>query len=399
MLDVSNFMERLAKQTSSPNARVFNRQTRKIEKLSLNHPSNLGRYQVLPFNSEVINYPFISGMVRQINIPRKTTDQSGQENVYNAWIHIPTPGFYQMLDETGRAVSSLSAEDEKLLESTSTLWEELYKELGAKENWAKYKDLIRRRNYTIFAGYCLNFWKYGSDTRTPDRQNFSALFMITTKAFATAVQSNINDKTIMEGGDQSWVEKIYNNQLKNRDGFLLFSINKDKDRAGFISSASHEFGRAQMLSSIEIPEDDFNAGMNDPVSLFLGWQASNQDNDKPYGYRRLFNAKLIKEAADYMGSLLSAIRAVKASGGSDFDEAIQKINESVAGGPVTDGNATTAAPTQQEDPTTPGAAQIDPLMGNSFASSGNASTNTFSGFSTPDFSKAAPGFDPSNTPF
>ena len=406
---VDDFMSKLSKQTSNGNqkSRVFNYQTRKIEKLSLNHPEHLGRYQVIPFNNVVTNFPYLSGQVKQINLPRKTIDQSGQESVYNAWIHIPAPGFYQMLDMSGRTVSSLTTEDENLLATASTLWEELYTELDCKNRWSETKDIIRRRNYTLFTGYCLNFWKAGSaNNRVPDRQNFSALFMITTRGFMDNVENNINDKSIMEGGDKSWVDKIYNNDLTNRDGFILFSINRAQDRAGFTSSVQHEFGRSQMLSGIEIPKEDFEAGMEDAMSLFLGWQASNLDNDKPYGCRRLFNANLIKETCNYMSNLLASIRAAKVNG-ADIDKTIEDVNKKYAD--------TIEAPRRQVDSQgqpnvqqpqaqpqvedRPSSAQIDPMGGT--VNPGFSNPTTAPGFTTPtDFSTAAPGFDPSaSTPF
>lgn len=365
-MQISDFMEKLAKQTSSPNARTFSRPTRKIEKLSLNHPSNLGRYQVIPFVSDVTDFPFVSGPVKQVNIPRKNVDQSGTVNQYNAWIHIPAPDFYQMKDMSGRTVSSLSTEDEKILNAASMLWDELYTELDGKNNYAAVKDLVRRRNYTLFTGYCLNFWQYGSQNpRVPDRQNFSALFMVTTKSFTNSVEQNISDKSLMEG-NQDWIEKVYNNDLKNRDGFLLFSVQKDRERPGFATSAQHEYGKSQMLANVEISQEDFDCGMNDPVSLFLGWQASNQDAEKPYGTRRLFNANLIKEASDYMASLLAAIRAAKAAGTS-VEEAIANTNQAAFG---TDAPAAGANPqvaqmaAKNTDPFhSPAASRVDPVTG------------------------------------
>ena len=57
---LTNFMERLTKQSGSPTARTFNRQTRKIDRISVNNPETLGRYQILPINSAVTEFPFIS---------------------------------------------------------------------------------------------------------------------------------------------------------------------------------------------------------------------------------------------------------------------------------------------------------------------------------------------------
>ena len=408
---LTNFMERLTKQSGSPATRTFNRLTRKIDRISVNNPETLGRYQVLPINSAVTEFPFISGRVRQISLPRRRMDESGEEQNYNAWIHIPSFEFFQMRDATDRVVSSLTAEDEKLLSSTYNLWEELYSEVDGKTNYPVVKDFIRAKNMTVFSAYCMNFWKYGSNNRTPDRQNFSALFMITTKNFIQSVEANINDKNLTEGGPD-WIYNVYNNQLKNRDGFLMFSVNKDKTAKGFTASATHEFGRSSMLSGVEIPQEDFDAGMDDPVSLFLGWQANSAEREKPSGSRRLFNAALMKEACSYMGTLLSAIRAEKAKDPStpiDVMSVVSKVVEDYYKNlpplePRQQGNGQGVA---QEAPQTQSApvndsptTHIDPLMGSQEPQS-NGFGGGFGGFSTPSFGNGGfgGGTQSTGTPF
>jgi hypothetical protein len=257
----------------------------------------------------------------------------------------------------------------------------------------------------------MNFWKYGSNNRTPDRQNFSALFMITTKNFIQSVEANINDKNLTEGGPD-WIYNVYNNQLKNRDGFLMFSVNKDKTAKGFTASATHEFGRSSMLSGVEIPQEDFDAGMDDPVSLFLGWQANSAEREKPSGSRRLFNAALMKEACSYMGTLLSAIRAEKAKDPSTPIDVISVVNQVVEDyyknlpplEPRQQGNGqgvaqevpqTQSAPVN-DSPTT----HIDPLMGSQQPQS-NGFGGGFGGFSTPSFGNGGfgGGTQSTGTPF
>jgi len=408
---LTNFMERLTKQSGSPATRTFNRQTRKIDRISVNNPETLGRYQVLPINSAVTEFPFISGRVRQISLPRRRMDESGEEQNYSAWIHIPSFEFFQMRDATDRVVSSLTAEDEKLLSSTYNLWEELYSEVDGKTNYPVVKDFIRAKNMTVFSAYCMNFWKYGSNNRTPDRQNFSALFMITTKNFIQSVEANINDKNLTEGGPD-WIYNVYNNQLKNRDGFLMFSVNKDKTAKGFTASATHEFGRSSMLSGVEIPQEDFDAGMDDPVSLFLGWQANSAEREKPSGSRRLFNAALMKEACNYMGTLLSAIRAEKAKDPSTPIDVMAVVNQVVEDyyknlppleprqqsngqGVAQEAPQTHSAPVN-DSPTT----HIDPLMG-SHEPQSNGFGGGFGGFSTPSFGNGGfgGGTQSTGTPF
>jgi len=328
-MNVNDFMAKLAKQTTSPMARnaAARSQTRRLEKVSLNFIGNLGRYQVIPMVSEVTDFPYVSGNVRQVNIPRKTTGADGSEQSYNAWIHLCPLDFYQQKDPTGHILSSLTAEDEKLLREAHAVWEELYGELDGKNNYDLIKDLIRRRHYTLFHGYCLNQWKYSptSDGRVPDRSNFSALFCVTTKSFMQAVEDNIAEKKIMEGGSDDWIEKVYNNNPTGRDGFIIFSISRNKSQPGFTASVTHEFNRASMLQGITIPQEDLDL-MKDPVATFLGWQASKQDEELPVAQRHLFNAPLIKEAIEFMTNQLAAIRSAK-SAGSSIEDAIKNTTD------------------------------------------------------------------------
>lgn len=401
---VEDFMSKLKKQTGkNQGARNFTRQTRKIEKLSLNNPNTLGRYQVFPILSSVLDFPFISGKVKQIKVPRKMIDQAtGEETQYETWIHIPAHGFYQMKDMSGRgAVSSLTAEEDQLLTNLHTVWEELYNEIDAKNHFAEAMKFIRTKNYTLFTGYCLNFWKAGdTDNRVPTRQNFSALFMVTTTSFMDAINGNIEDRSIMEGGNNDWIEKVYTNDLKGRDGFLLFSVNKSTTTPGFTVSAQHEYGRANVLSQYEIPKEDFDAGMEDAFELFLGWQASAQDIDKPIGQRRLFNKKLMQETLDYMSSMLASVRASKAAGKS-YEETIEEARKVVFGSPADRSAAPAGTPIEAKPaPAAPQATQIDPLSGTqAFSGFGGTNTQGQPNFATPDFSNPTPGFNPGDAPF
>ena len=405
-MDLTNFMERLTKQSGSPTNRVFSRQTRKIDRVQVNNPETLGRYQVLPLNYAVTDFPFIKARVNQVRVPRRRVDESGEIQEYSTWIHIPSPDFYQMVDATGRVVSSLTADDEKLLSSVNSLWNEVYNEFDGKTNFGTVSTFVRYKNLTIFTGYCLNFWKYGSNNRTPDRQNFSALFVVTTNNFIQNLETSINDKSAMEGGPE-WIEKVYNSQLKNRDGFLMFSINKDRNTPGFIASVQHEFGRSQMLSGIEIPQEDFDTGMDDAAYLFLGWQANSTEREKPSGTRRLFNTTLMKETAAYLTKLLAAARAEKAAAAGnpiDIPAVVEKVvADYYANMPMPEpkqpAQAQTAAPTpSMESPTS----HIDPVMGNTPIQENGSSSfggNGFGGFSPSGFNTGFGGGNNNGTPF
>jgi len=328
MTSVEDFMSKLSAQTMpAGKQKEFKEKKRMIEKISLNFEGNFGRYQVLPMDNVVTDYPFVSlRNTREICIPKKMTAQDGTENVFNSWIKIIPAEAYLMKDMTGRVVSSLTAEEEQLLGEANTLFDQLFDECGAKEDMNMQRTLARKRNYTIFHAYCLNKWGFDNN-RAPERSNFSGLFVCTASGFTQSVSDNVSERTLMNGGDPSFLKSIYSRQLSGRDGFMMFSISRNKagGAKGYSISVSHEAGKASMLSNVAIPEDDAKL-MIDPLANFLGWQAKKEEDGVPAESRRLFNAPLIKSAINYMTEQLASIRMAKANGTS-LEEAIQKTNE------------------------------------------------------------------------
>ena len=298
--------------------------TKSVEKISLNFPGNFGRYQILPLDSVITDFPYVTlPGTREVAIPRKQVGADGQVTEYQAWVKILPKEGYQMKDMTGRVVSSLTAEEEQLLGEAQTLFDNLYTEVDARNDLKMQKDLCRKRNYTIFHAMCLNKWDF-EDSRAPKRQNFCGLFVCTAKGFMNAVEDNINERNLMNGGDASWIDGLYNRKLTGRDGFVMFSISRSKTSQGYTVSVSHETGRTQMLAGVAIPEEEANL-MQDPVATFLGWQANREENVEA-AQRRLFNANLIKEAVAFMTQQLAAVRMAKQSGQS-LEEAIKATNE------------------------------------------------------------------------
>lgn len=320
---VDDFMEKLSKQTAPMAKNATKKENRVLEKISLNYEGNFGRYQVFPVDSVITDYPFVTLFdTREICVPRKNVSADGQENAYNAWIKILPKSAYVMKDMTGRVVSSLSSEDEQLHDQACAIFNELYNELDARNNRDLCKDLIRKRNYTIFHAMCMNKW--GFEARNPERQNFCGLFICTAKGFITAVEDSVKERILMSGGDNTWISEVYNRNLSGRGGFLLFSISRSKSTPGYTVTVTHETGRAEMLKNISINPEDAEL-MKDPVATFLGWQANREENVEPE-QRRLFNAPLMKEAIEFMSNQLAAIRTAKQSG-VDVSEAIKTTNK------------------------------------------------------------------------
>lgn len=383
--NVNDFVARL--EQNLPQARTFVQQ-RKLDKVYLNAPTNLGRYQVLPFTSLVTDYPYVDlPKTREINIPRKNIKSDGTENVYQAWIKLLPKSAYVVKDETGRITSSLTAANEQLLDQAYTIHEQLFNELDVKNNAMDpvIGKLIRKKNYTIFHAFCVNKWAL-DNMRTPERQNFSALFVVTSNKFQQSLKDDISQFAMMNGCGDDWLNQVYNRDLSDRQGFLMFTAQRDPSRPGFNFTTNHAIGKGEYLKSINIDPEDATL-MEDPIETFLGWQAGRYPEGTPVGQRRLFNEQLITEAINFMTKQLAQIRMAKQSGG-DIKAAIAATNDEA----LNSQTPTTTMGQQTNDPmlaqmaekttenmvanpqavverntdpfSTPPAAHIDPVTGN-----------------------------------
>ena len=311
MYTVDSFLEKLS--SISPSTKKRNFESKKlIQRVYCNFKGNFGKYQILPFPSAITNYPFVVlENTREINIPRKNIASDGTVTQYNAWIKILPVSAYQVKDpSSGRVTNSLTAEEEAQLKQVYAVWEELYKEVDGKNNTIDpvISKLIRRKNYTIFHGYCVNMFEEG-DPRKAARQNFSALFIMTAKNFVDIVSNNIVDNNIMNGNNPGWLNDIYSSDLTGRKGFMMMSVSQNVGGPGFNISVNHVLNDT-FLQGVTIPEEEA-AEMQNPVETFLGWQARTEDADVPTEERRLYNAKIMQEAIDYMTDLLARIRMGK----------------------------------------------------------------------------------------
>lgn len=327
--NVDSFLEKLQTISPTKQKKQFVKR-RTVETIFTNAKSNFGKYQLLPLTSVINDFPFVVLQnTREIKMPRRNVMSDGTEQTYSAWIKLLPKSAYTIKDpSTGREVSSLTAADEELLDQAYQIYEELYKELDVRN---KAMDptiggLIRRKCYTLVMARVLNYWGLG-DSRNPIRQNFSGLLVVTSKGFPDIIGNNISDINLTSGmGDSEWVNDIYNRELSGRKGFLIFSISKS-DSPGFSISVQHSLNAGQYLKDVVIPEEDAQI-MQNPVKLFLGWQANREDDDVPADQARLFNRNLIREAIDYMTNILAKTRLAKESGTS-IEEAIEATNQTV----------------------------------------------------------------------
>lgn len=346
---VDSFLERLqAISPTSQKKKTFVKR-RSIETVYTNAKPNFGKYQLLPLPSVVNGLPYtVLQNTREIKMPRRNVLADGTEQTYSAWIKILPKTAYTIKDpSTGREVSSLTAADEALLDQAYAVWEELYKELDVRNNMMNPNigGLIRRKTYSLLQARVLSFWANGN-TRDPARQNFSALLIVTSKSFIDTVSNSIADTNITSGmGNENWLDDIYNRELSNRKGFVLFNISKS-DSPGFNISVAHQLGAEQYLNGVTIPEEDAEL-MQNPVMTFLGWQANREDETVPADQRRLFNKALLTETIEYMTDLLARARMAKQNGTS-VEEAIAATNQTLLAN---------AAPTD-----THGQATNDPIL-------------------------------------
>lgn len=321
---VENFMDRLHVMSASSKKKAPVKRNL-IDKIFCNFKGNFGKYQIIPMNSVITDFPYVTLFnTREINIPRKNIASDGTESVYRAWIRLLPASAYTIKDpSSGREVSSLTEADEKLLKQAYTTFEELYKELDARNNAMdpNISGLIRRKNYTIFHGHCVNYW--GTDSRNPARSGFDGLFVVTAKDFIDKVTDDIENKNLLLG-TSDWLGDVYNRDTKDRKGFIMFSIGA-KDSPGFNISIDHQTNAGAILSKVEIPEDVAEL-MSNPVETFLGWQAGRTDENVPSDQRKLFNTGLITEAIQFMTDQLVHIRMAK-NNNTPIKDAIQATNQ------------------------------------------------------------------------
>jgi hypothetical protein len=325
-INVNDFISKL--ESNVPGAKGFEKQ-RKIDKIYLNAPVNYGRYQVLPFPSVITNFPFIDlPYTREISIPIKNVKSDGTESVYNGWIKLLPMSAYVLKDETGKHLSSsLTAADEQLLQQAYKLHEDLCKELDLKANAVDpvIGKLIRKKNYTLFHAFCVNKWTI--DARNPERQNFSALFVATSRKLSEAILDDISQLSLVNSSNDGWLDQVYNRNANGRSGFLMFSVQRNPVNPGFQFGVSHTIDKADYLKNVNIEKEDIDL-MSDPVETFLGWQCPKDISNVPYGQRRLFNADIIKKAIDFMSKQLASINIAKQNG-TDIKAAICATNEEI----------------------------------------------------------------------
>lgn len=353
--NVDGFLQALKQNTDQQTNYENQSNARTIDKLYLSYPGNYGKYQIMPMVSTVTGQPFeFLNNTREVKVTRKSQKQDGTETSYDAWIRILPASAYKMVDSTGRLVSSLTSEEERILAQAQQTFDALYVELGGREKDEQLRKRIaehlRRRDYTVFHAYCMNKWNL-NDMRQAEKTNFSALFVCSAKGFLQAVSDNVADTTLTNGNDPNWMSQVYNRDLGGRSGYVLFSIALNVGgKIGYSITVNHAINNAAFMEQYQVSPEDAEL-MSDPVESFLGWQASKEQPGK------LFNAALIQEITAEMAAELAAVRAAKSTGGDVF-AAIKTTSEMAANSMVQSAPITNDPMLSQpvgQQPTNPGA--------------------------------------------
>jgi hypothetical protein len=177
----------------------------------------------------------------------------------------------------------------------------------------KKKDILRSKDYTVFNAYVIN--KYNeADMARPERSKFAALFVCTSKKFAGEITKDIQLQSTNYGGTE-FVTSIYNRELANRTGWLIFTIGKETQGFGYRIGVSHAANLpANVVGGFSISNEEA-AAMSDPVKNFLGWQAS----DKP----NMFNQELLEYTIEEMSKLIARVNSASVSFSSGAVNAAQ----------------------------------------------------------------------------
>lgn len=286
--NVQNFLNQL--KSAQPQPRSNESQTPQLRKTYLNVPDNLGRYQIFPMISTVTGMPFeYLYKTREVNV---VTGQNQDGTVRSSWHKLLPVNAYNFIDNTGRLVSSLTQAESDLLHSAYGIFDKMFELVPESQR----KDICRIKNYTVGNAYVINKFGLKDQTKALDG-NFSTLLVCTSKDFANAIGKDIDMQSINYGEDQAWLGEIYNRQLENRSGWLIFTITKAANGVGFSVSASHAANLPHTATDgIKISPEDAEL-MKDPIRTFLGRQAG------PEG--KLFNEQLIQSTIEEMNRIIS----------------------------------------------------------------------------------------------
>lgn len=366
---VSDFLKSI-EQTNSVKYQTYqdDKENQLVEKVYLAKPENHGRYQVFPMTSTVTGLPFVQmPKTREIKIPRTLRKSDGTEATYEYWVKILPHNAFNIVDETGRETSGLTSQESQLLTSVQNAFDRLYANMGGYEKEKENNQTIgrlRKKNYTIFFAKCLQKWGI-SNPRTAERTNFSGLFICAAKGFIETLNDNIQEVTTDAGGDEGWLNQIYNRDLTGRTGYLSFNISLPQNIVGYKLSIDHKYNSQLYVNESITPEEA--AIMTDPVAMFLGWQVDRETGKN-------FNTRVMEETLAFINAELTKYP----------DRPVTTSSAPAGNAPTAafGGVAPSYGAQAQQAPTAPSSPRVDPFTGQAAGADGNAAT-----WSTPQFAQ------------
>ena len=301
MPNLTNFTKTFLKSIEQTSTKGVNsaEDSKLVRTVYLSQPANHGKYQIFPMNSTVTGLPFVQlPKTREIKIPRTLRKSDGTEVTYDYWVKILPHSAFDEMDEMGRTTSGLTSSESQLLSSVQAAFDKLYAAMGGFEK-EKSKNLtvgkLRKKNYTIFYAKCLQHW--GLDNpRQAEETNYSALFVCAAKGFTEVLNDNIKDIIMENGGDESWLDQIYNRNLTGRTGYMTFNISLPQNIVGYKLTIDHKYNSQQFVNEVITPEEE--SLMQDPVERFLGWQVDKERH-------RNFNARVLEEVLTFINAELA----------------------------------------------------------------------------------------------
>lgn len=394
IFDVMSRLGQLDVQSQQKGNNVASR--KKVEMVHFADPNQHGSYLLIPLPNPIygaLPYVLLNG-VKQYKVSKKYG-----ENSYLVTKKILPTYAYDIFDpQTQRVISPLTNDDLALHKEVSKEWDDLYRKMGgykkAAERTPEEQKMLRdkdkgvgSKNYTIFNGFVIS--RYDASMRNVIKSNYPALIVIPSAAMVQSVQNNILQISATNGGNQDWVNNIYNFDPNSRMGSIMLNVTRT---TGYQITVTHNI--AQQPIEIKMSEEDRALMENNPVENFIGSQYIRPEElTKAPGQRNLFNkeyyAEMLDElkrlnaafdagqgyAADY--SAIAALKRDPVQGSADPFVNPAKVQPNV---PVGNANQFTQAQPQQFAQPQSQAAHVDPILGQNVAAN--------NGYNNPGFGQA-----------
>jgi hypothetical protein len=240
-----------------------------IKRVVMNSRGNQGSITILPFISKKIGNIYVKlENVREINGPTSIIDAPD-----GAWYRLLPKEFYGELNE----------KESELYDEVSGLYDDL-----VSWDYANY-DTLRKRNYSIFTGICLNHTNV-EGAQVEGNIDQPCLVVFPSNSPIDALNTAISTKrNILKERTVQWLQGIITPNNTGRKGAIVITFKKS-DGPGYTSSVSFETNNLDEGTIIVDPAKEFGEDIvskfDDPIHTFLGW-CYDYDNKK-YFCEKLF---------------------------------------------------------------------------------------------------------------